>query len=537
MEYNFLTNIEACYIDIPHLLYYSHIPAAIIALIFGTFILAKSKENRLAGGIFFLISFIFAAWVLIEGAIWLLYNSMTMMFLWSFLALLYSLLHILSIYFVYVFIDKKDVAWQKKLIFAALLLPVIVLTATKYNIAGFDIENCQAMEGNSFIWYRYFVGVISIAWIAGLIAARFRSVEKSTRKQVFLLGFGILTFLFLFSWSEIVGSLTENFNITQYGLFGMPILLGLLAYLIVQYHTFNIKLIATQALVWGLIVLVGSQFFFIQNPTNIILNSITFLGAIVFGYLLTKSVKREVEQRERLAQLNVSLRDLIKQRESLVHLITHKVKGSFTRTKFIFAGILDGTFGSITPEIKKIAEQGLEFDKGGIETVDLVLNVANLENGLIKYDMRQVDFKEIVMQTVEEKRLAVEAKGLQMELSIEKERYQILGDAFWLKEVVNNLIENSIKYTKEGKIMVALSDGGKVRLSVKDTGLGITEEDKKNLFTEGGRGKDSVKVNVDSTGYGLFTVKMIVEAHKGRVWAESEGAGKGSQFYVELPLP
>ncbi len=69
---------------------------------------------------------------------------------------------------------------------------------------------------------------------------------------------------------------------------------------------------------------------------------------------------------------------------------------------------------------------------------------------------------------------------------------------------------------------------------MKDTGFGITAEDKKNLFTEGGRGKDSVKVNVDSTGYGLYSVKLIVDAHKGKVWAESEGEGKGSQFYVEL---
>ncbi|KKR41867.1 MAG: Histidine kinase-, DNA gyrase B-, and [Candidatus Nomurabacteria bacterium GW2011_GWF2_40_12] len=77
---------------------------------------------------------------------------------------------------------------------------------------------------------------------------------------------------------------------------------------------------------------------------------------------------------------------------------------------------------------------------------------------------------------------------------------------------------------------------GKVIFSVKDTGVGITEEDKKNLFTEGGRGKDSVKVNVDSTGYGLYTVKLIVDAHKGTVSAESEGENKGSQFYIELPM-
>lgn len=233
---------------------------------------------------------------------------------------------------------------------------------------------------------------------------------------------------------------------------------------------------------------------------------------------------------------NGNLKVLIKQRESLVHLITHKVKGSFTRTKFIFAGILDGTFGNITPEIKKIAEQGLEFDKGGIETVDLVLNVANMENGLIKYEMKPVNFKEIALEVIDGKKLAADAKGLRLETTIEAGNYNVLGDAFWLKEVINNLVENSIKYSKEGKIMVGIKDGnGKVLLSVKDNGMGITEEDKKNLFTEGGRGKDSVKVNVDSTGYGLFTVKLVITEHKGRVWAESAGVGLGSEFFVELP--
>ena len=142
------------------------------------------------------------------------------------------------------------------------------------------------------------------------------------------------------------------------------------------------------------------------------------------------------------------------------------------------------------------------------------------------------------------KKISAEAKGLKIENKIEMEpkdgNYNVLGDAIWLKEAVNNLIENSIKYTKEGGITIGLERkparaGGesKLLLYVKDTGVGITEEDKKNLFTEGGRGKESVKVNVDSTGYGLYTVKLIIEAHKGRVWEESGGQGKGSAFFVE----
>src|SRR6185295_7719395 len=107
--------------------------------------------------------------------------------------------------------------------------------------------------------------------------------------------------------------------------------------------------------------------------------------------------------------------------------------------------------------------------------------------------------------------------------------------AFWLKETINNLIENSIRYTRAGSIKVGLEKGdGKVLFSIKDTGVGISDEDMKNLFTEGGRGKDSVKVNVDSTGYGLYTVKLVVDAHGGRVWAQSGGVDQGATFFMEL---
>ncbi len=243
------------------------------------------------------------------------------------------------------------------------------------------------------------------------------------------------------------------------------------------------------------------------------------------------------KQNLELARLYKEVDALNKGRESLVHLINHKVKSSFTHSKYIFAGLLDGTFGEVNDEVKKRAAQGLEADDLGIKTIDLVLNAANMAKGTVKYDMKQLDFKEVVQRAIEDKKVAAQAKGLKIETKIEDSaHYNVLGDVIWLKEVVNNLIDNSIKYSKVGTINIGLENsGGKIKLYVKDTGIGITDEDKKNLFTEGGRGKDSVKVNVDSTGYGLYTVKLIVEAHKGSVHAESEGPGKGSTFTIELP--
>ena len=240
---------------------------------------------------------------------------------------------------------------------------------------------------------------------------------------------------------------------------------------------------------------------------------------------------------KKLQDANVDLRDLIKQRESLVHLITHKVKGSFTHSKYIFAEMLEGTFGAITPELEKMAKNGLETDNNGIATVDLILNADNLTHGTIKYVMQPFDLKGAVEAVIATKKDPIETKGLKLETDIKDGDYHMNGDETWLKESINNLVENSLRYTKEGTIIVGLEKkDNNILFSVKDTGVGITDEDKKNLFTEGGRGANSVKVNVDSTGYGLYTVKMVVEAHKGRVWGESEGPGKGSQFYIELPV-
>ena len=111
------------------------------------------------------------------------------------------------------------------------------------------------------------------------------------------------------------------------------------------------------------------------------------------------------------------------------------------------------------------------------------------------------------------------------------------GDEEKIREhVIRNLIDNAIRYTPTGSIHVKLSDGdGKIHFSVKDSGVGITPEDMSNLFTEGGHGKDSIKVNVHSTGYGLFIARQVVEASGGNISAQSEGAGKGSRFIVELP--
>src|SRR3989344_5619580 len=463
--------------NIPTLFFYSHIPAILVALLVGLLVFLKSGKSKI--GISLLtVSILFSAWSLFDLVLWSTNRPAIVIFFWSLQILFEPLVYLMCFYLVYLFIRNEDLAFKWKLLGILLYSPIVILLSSKFNLQGVNLVDCTAIE-----------------------------------------------------------SFTENWTLAQAGLIGMPIFIGFLAYLIVRFHTFNIKIFATQALMASIWFLVLGILFIRQIENVRVITGITLILVTIAGDLLVKSVKREIEQKEELAKLNVELKDLLAQRESLMHLINHKVKGSFTRSKYIFAGMLDGTFGDINEEIKKRANQGLESDDAGIKTIDLVLNTDNLQKGLIKYDMKTVDLKDIALKIISEKKGPAETKGIGMKNDIKEGTYSVLGDSFWLKEAINNLLENSIRYTKSGTITLGLEkNNDKILLSVKDTGIGMTPEDRNILFTQGGRGKDSVKTNVDSTGYGLYSVKLIIDAHKGRVYAESPGVDKGSTFFIEFPV-
>jgi signal transduction histidine kinase len=168
-----------------------------------------------------------------------------------------------------------------------------------------------------------------------------------------------------------------------------------------------------------------------------------------------------------------------------------------------------------------------------------VLKAGDAKNGRLAYDFKPFDFKQAVMEAVAYIRHDAEAKKLTLRISIpEGIDWTVKGDKAQIVEhVLKNLITNAVLYTPAGSVTVTLekSDQG-IRLSVTDSGVGITEEDKARLFMEGGKGKDSTKSNVHSTGYGLYLAKTVVDAHHGRIWAESDGPNRGSTFVIELPI-
>ena len=496
----------------------------------GIFVFIKTKFN-LFSKVFLAFIGITALWLIGDVIIWTLNDYHLVYATWSFLDYIEIVFYVLALYFATVFVKKSDISKSFKVILFLATIPGFLVTVSLDSVTGLNQSVCEAFNGEFIGLYKLAIeGIILAIILIYAIGPFFKKVPWKERWASFVVAGSLFLFLSIFSITEYLASVTGDYEMNLYSLFLLPVFLVAVIYSVFELDIFNVKTLGTHYLVVGLMVLMAGQLFFITNTTNRLLTLLTMILIGVLSIVLFRNLKKESNQR-------TQIENLLTQRESLMHLINHKVKGAFTRSKYIFAGMLDGTFGEVNDEVKRRAQQGIESDDGGVKTIDLVLNAANLESGTVKYEMKPLDFKAIVLEKIADKKIQAEAKGLVLESEISGDGvYMMAGDVFWLKEVVNNLIENSIKYTREGKITVGLSDGdGKIHFSVKDTGVGITEEDKKILFTEGGRGKDSVKINTDSTGYGLYSVKLIIEAHNGKAWGESAGPNKGSEFHVEFP--
>ena len=552
--------------QVPALLYYSHVPAIIVSLFVGFFVYFKNKHSLLSK-ILLSISLTFSIWVFLNLIAWTNNDSNVIMFIWSFFGILYALLCVLCLYFVYVFINKNDITFKMKMALGFLLLPVFIFAPTNFNIYKFDLSVvCGVLdEGVYYANYYYGIGFIAFLWILFFLIFKYRKSEKEHKNQIVLLGIGIELFLLSFFVTGYISSLlTDNFyKLEFYGLFGMTFFMGVLTYLIVKYEAFEIKLIGAQALVVALIILIGSQFFFVASNTNRILTGITLAMAIGFGIFLIKSVQNEVKRKEELQYLteklaiaNDELRKLDNAKSEFISIASHQLRTPLTSIKGYISLLLEGNYGKIDEVIMDPISKIYASNERLIQLVEELLNVSRIESGRMEYIFEKSSIEKITTALKDTFSVIAKGKGLYMHLNMPSEPLpEIEIDAGKTREVISNLIDNALKYTRRGGITVKselLRDmnwsvkhaggqdedlsGDVVRITISDTGIGVPETELPYLFSKFSRGKDTSRLHVSGTGLGLYVGRNIIEAQHGKIWVESDGLNKGSKFIIDLPV-
>lgn len=168
--------------------------------------------------------------------------------------------------------------------------------------------------------------------------------------------------------------------------------------------------------------------------------------------------------------------------------------------------------------------------------VEQILQFAGARSGKKKYSFAATEVGSVVAAAVSECRPVLDEKDFELEVEIDENLPQISADAPALVTALQNLINNSVKYSNGSRwIRVSASNGnGTVKLAVADRGIGIDESDLRHVYEPFYRARNVVDAQIHGNGLGLALVKQIAEAHGGSVRAKSE-AGKGSEFTIELP--
>ena len=167
-----------------------------------------------------------------------------------------------------------------------------------------------------------------------------------------------------------------------------------------------------------------------------------------------------------------------------------------------------------------------------MRTITSIMDLSKLESGTDKAVLAEFDIREVLQQVHQDMEPICKQKGLKLDQDFSKTPLQLKGDRDMLYRVFINLISNSTKFTESGKIILkARKEEDKIVVSVQDTGMGLDKEDKERIF-ERFYQKTASSLGI---GVGLTISRDIVRLHNGRIWAESEGPGKGATFKVEFP--
>ena len=278
-----------------------------------------------------------------------------------------------------------------------------------------------------------------------------------------------------------------------------------------------------------------------------LLTLVTLLAIIVMIWFIWRDARKERIYRENLEAANEEIQRIMNQRERLLLTITHDIKAPAAS----ISGFIDLMKEYVTEAQGMECLQNIKNSAAHLSRlVASLLDYHQLENGLMKVQPVSFSPAQLVKESVEGMRLRAKEKGLsisyEMTMGMKKEANQenetdkelFLADAFRIRQILDNLVSNAIKYTDHGSVNIEARVSkimGKLTLtlSVQDTGKGMTDEEKQKVFQAFTRLKSAQ--GIEGTGLGLSITQELVSLLGGEILLRST-LGKGSSFIVTLPI-
>lgn len=432
--------------------------------------------------------------------------------------------------FIYTFPNVPRLPRHITLLLAPLVSGVALLTLSPFVFSGLSFVQDGVSRPIPAPGIALF-GILAISLVIGGVVILVKKMKRAggIEKMQFiylLVGTGAM-FSLIIVFNFFLPVLFKNTSFIPFsGIFILPFVIAT-TYAIFRHQLFNIRVIATELFAALIIIVFLFNTFLSKTLRDTVTNGVMLVLVTVFGALLVRGTLREIRQLEKLS----------KAKSEFVSIASHQLRTPLTAIKGFVSMIKEG---SGTEELRKNwLEKIYVSNERLIRLVNDLLNISRIERGTLQYSFGAVNIVALIDDLIEDFQPQAEEKGISLAWERPAEEITLShADEQKLRQVILNLIDNAIKYTGKGSVVVRLHyfrELHKARIIVQDTGIGMRKEDIEKIFGLFSRGEGGEKTWTEGLGIGLYVAQKIVVAHNGKIWAESEGHGKGSRFYVELP--
>lgn len=228
--------------------------------------------------------------------------------------------------------------------------------------------------------------------------------------------------------------------------------------------------------------------------------------------------------------------EIDRMKSEFISLASHQLRTPLSTVQ-TYAHMLDeGFMGDITQEQKRTIRTIIAATNNMNELIDTLLNIARIESGSIAVKSKRLNAGSLVGDVVKQLILSADSKGVTLIYKAPVQPIYLQADGLIVKEVLTNLVGNSIKYTTSGgTVNVTIRARAKdILFEVRDTGIGIPKQSQDKIFAKFFRAQNVIRQETTGTGLGLYVVKGLVTTLHGKVWFKSE-EHEGTTFYVTLP--
>ena len=264
-------------------------------------------------------------------------------------------------------------------------------------------------------------------------------------------------------------------------------------------------------------------------------------NAQLFEKVFRSSQELELKVADRTKQLAGALQkvnEISNKKSEFISAVSHELRTPLTSIKGYAAILIAGKIGEIPAAVKERLAKINSHSDNLVALINDLLDIARIESGRQEMKFSTYKIKNIVENVADLLAPQIATKGVKLNLHLAPEIETIYLDTSHAERVLINLLSNAVKFTPaNGTITVAVSptlDHGYAVFSIADTGIGIPASEVQKLFNEFFRVDNEINQNVKGTGLGLVLAKNIVQAHRGKMWVQSQ-VKAGTTFYFTLP--